>query len=103
MNIPATCASAAEELFDIASARSTFAKHLELAVASDNRISVSRLKELLTPYRDGKCPVVICYRNIIADAQLRLCEEWGVTLHGDLIEGLKKLLGEQNVRISYTA
>jgi DNA polymerase-3 subunit alpha len=92
-----------EELFDIASARSTFAKHLELAVSTDNRISVTRLKELLTPYRDGKCPVVICYRNVVADAQLRLGEEWGVTLHSDLIDGLNKLLDTQNVRISYTA
>ncbi len=92
-----------EELFDIASARSTFAKHLELTVVSDNRISVTRLKELLTPYREGKCPVVICYRNILADAQLRLGEEWGVTLHNDLMDGLSKLLGAQNVRISYAA
>jgi DNA polymerase-3 subunit alpha len=93
----------ADELLDIASARSTFARHLELVVASDNRVSVAHLKELLTPYRDGKCPVVICYRNIIADAQLRLGEEWGVTLHSDLMDGLNKLLGAQNVRISYTA
>ena len=93
----------ADELLDIASARSTFAKHLELVVSMDNRISVARLKELLTPYRDGKCPVVICYRNIMADAQLSLSEEWGVTLHSDLMDGLNKLLGAQNVRINYTA
>jgi DNA polymerase-3 subunit alpha len=91
-----------EELFDVASARSTFAKRLELAVASDNRINVARLKELLTTYRDDKCPVVICYRNVIAETQLRLGEEWRVTLHSDLIDGLNKLLGTQNVRISYT-
>ena len=90
-----------EELFDIASARSTFAKRLELAVSSDHRISAARLKELLTPYRDGKCPVVICYRNMLADAQLMLGEAWGVTLHNDLINGLNKLLGAQNVRINY--
>jgi DNA polymerase-3 subunit alpha len=93
----------AEELFDIASARSTFANRLELGIAPENRVSVSRLKELLTPYRDGKCPVMIRYRNLIADAQLKLGEEWRVTLHNDLLEGLNKLLGAQNVRIHYTA
>ncbi len=93
----------ADELLDLASARSTFAKHLELGVASGNRISVTHLKELLTPYRDGKCPVVICYRNLIADAQLKLGEEWRVTLHSDLMDGLNKFLGAQNVCISYTA
>ena len=92
----------AEELFDIASARSTFANRLELGIAPDNRVSISRLKELLMPYRDGKCPVMISYRNLIADAQLKLGEEWRVTLHNDLLEGLNKLLGSQNVRIHYT-
>jgi len=29
-------------------------------------------------------------------------EQWGVTLHGDLMDGLNKLLGAQNVRINYT-
>ncbi len=91
----------AEELFDIASARSTFANCLELCVSPDNRISVARLKELLSPYRDGKCPVVICYHNIVADARLKLAAEWSITLHSDLMEGLNKLLGEQSVRISY--
>ena len=93
----------AEELYDIASARSTYAKRLELAVSQDRRVGVARLKEYLLPYRDGKCPVVICYRNVLADAQLRLGEEWGVTLHNDLMDGLNTLLGAQNVRISYTA
>jgi len=91
----------AEELFDIASARSTFANCLELCVSPDSRISVARLKELLSPYRDGKCPVVICYHNIVADARLKLAAEWSITLHSDLMEGLNKLLGEQSVRISY--
>jgi DNA polymerase-3 subunit alpha len=90
-----------EELFDMASARSTYAKRLELIITSDHRIGVAKLKELLSPYRDGKCPVVICYRNMIADAQLKLGEEWGVTLHSDLMNGLYKLMGEKNVRISY--
>jgi len=92
----------AEELFDIASARSTFAKHLELSISSDKRIGVARLKELLTPYRDGKCPVVINFSNLIADARLQLGEAWGVTLHNDLMDGLNKLLGAGNVRVNYT-
>ena len=91
----------AEELFDIASARSTFAKRLELCVSLDQRINVLRLKELLTPYREGKCPVVINYRNLIAESQLKLGEDWGVTLHSDLIVGLTSLLDGSNVRISY--
>ncbi len=92
-----------EELFDFASARSTFAQRLELAVSPDKPISVAQLKELLTPYRDGKCLVLIDYRNSVASVPLRLGEEWRVTLHNDLMEGLKKLMGEECVNIVYAA
>jgi DNA polymerase-3 subunit alpha len=91
-----------EELFDLASARSTFAKRLVLTVAENNRVGVKRLKELLSPYCDGKCPVLISYRNGFSEAQLKLAEDWNVTLHSDLIDGLTKLLGAGQVRINYT-
>ena len=91
-----------EELFDFASARSAFAKRLELVVSSDAHISVAQLKEVLTPYRDGKCMAVVCYRNTSGSANLKLGEPWSVTLHSDLMSGLKKLLGEQNVHIAYS-
>ncbi len=91
----------ADELFDFASARSTFAQRLELTVGADSKVCVAQLKELLTPYRDGKCPVLIDYCNGLSGAQLRLGEEWRITLHDDLMSGLKKLLGEQNVHIAY--
>ena len=45
---------------------------------------------------------VMCYRNTSGSAHLKLGESWCVTLHNDLISGLKKLLGEQNVHIAYT-
>jgi DNA polymerase-3 subunit alpha len=90
-----------EELFDFASARSNFAKRLELTVSSDARISVTELKELLKPY-EGKCMVLVCYRNTSGSVNLKLSESWCVTLSNDLISGLKKLLGEQNVHIAYS-
>ncbi|MBI5660423.1 MAG: DNA polymerase III subunit alpha [Nitrosomonadales bacterium] len=91
----------AEELFDFASARSTFARRLELSVSAESKVRVGQLKELLATYRDGKCPVLIAYRNATGGAQLRLGEEWRVTLHGDLMDSLRKLLGEQAVKVVY--
>lgn len=90
-----------EELFDFASARSTFAKCLELTVSADKQISVARLKELLTPYRDGKCPVQVHYRTHDAGCQLRLGEAWQVTLHDDLLRSLRDLLQPENVKVVY--
>ncbi|MBI1175462.1 MAG: DNA polymerase III subunit alpha [Sideroxydans sp.] len=91
----------AEELFDLASARSTFAKRLELSVEAQNRVGIAQLKELFRPYCGGKCPVVINYRNHLGCVPLPLGEDWAVSLHDDLLGGLRKLLGEQAVCVNY--
>jgi len=88
-----------EELFDFASARSHFA--LQLALRCNGKASVAQLKKLFAPYRDGKCPVQIHYRNNEASCQLRLGEAWQVTLHDDLLHGLRELLQAENVKVVY--
>jgi DNA polymerase-3 subunit alpha len=90
----------AEELFDFASARSNFAQ--QLALRCNGNASVAQLKELFTPYRDGKCPVQIHYRNDNASCQLRLGDAWQVTLHDDLLRDLRDLLHEENVKVIYS-
>jgi DNA polymerase-3 subunit alpha len=89
-----------EELFDFASARSHFAK--QLALRCNGNASIAQLKKLFTPYRDGKCPVQIHYRNDNASCQLRLGEAWQVTLHDDLLRDLRDLLKEENVKLVYS-
>ncbi|MGA8147981.1 MAG: DNA polymerase III subunit alpha [Gallionellaceae bacterium] len=91
----------ADKLYDFASARSNFARRLELTINSEKKIRAVQLRELLMPYRDGKCPVAMRYTNAIGSTQLNLGEAWCVTLHDDLMDGLNKLLGAQNVRINY--
>ncbi|HEU0188307.1 MAG TPA: DNA polymerase III subunit alpha [Gallionellaceae bacterium] len=88
-----------EELFDFASARSSFAQ--QLALRCNGKVSVAQLKKLFTPYRDGKCPVQIHYCNDDASCQLRLGEAWQVTLHDDLLHGLRELLQAENVKVVY--
>jgi DNA polymerase III subunit alpha len=89
-----------EELFDFASARSHFAQ--QLALRCNGNASVAQLKKLFAPYRDGKCPVQIHYRNDNASCQLRLGEAWQVTLHDDLLRDLRVLLREENVKVIYS-
>ncbi len=88
-----------EELFDFASARSNFAQ--QLALRCNGKVGVAQLKKLFTPYRDGKCPVQIHYRNDDASCRLRLGEAWQVTLHDDLLNGLRELLQAENVKVMY--
>ncbi len=92
----------ADELFDFASARSAFAKRLELAISDHVNVRVPQLKELFQPYSGGKCPILIQYSNQAATVPLPLGEEWAVTLHDDLLQGLHKILGEQQVRVVYS-
>ncbi len=89
-----------DELFDFASARSHFAQ--QLALRCNGNASIAQLKKLFTPYRDGKCPVQIIYRNDSASCQLRLGEDWQVTLHDDLLRDLRALLREENVKVIYS-
>jgi DNA polymerase-3 subunit alpha len=88
-----------DELFDFASARSNFAQ--QLALRCNGNASIAQLKKLFTPYRDGKCPVQIHYRNEDASCQLRLGEDWQVTLHDDLLRDLRELLKPENVKVVY--
>ncbi len=88
-----------EELFDFASARSHFAQ--QLALRCNGNASIAQLKKLFVPYRDGKCPVQIQYRNDQASCQLRLGEAWQVTLHDDLLRELRELLQAENVKVIY--
>jgi DNA polymerase III subunit alpha len=89
-----------EELFDFASARSHFAQ--QLALRCNGNASITQLKKLFAPYRDGKCPVQIHYRNDNASCQLRLGEAWHVTLHDDLLRDLSDLLQAENVKVIYS-
>ncbi len=91
----------ADELYDFASARAAFARRLDISCSMDQPVRVPQLAELLKPYRGGKCPVQIDYRNLIGSASLRLDEAWQVTLPEELLENLRTLCGAQNVRVVY--
>ncbi len=91
----------AEELYDFASARATFAKRLELTCNINAPVRIPQLAEILKPWCGGKCPVIINYTNLIASSSLRLGEAWQVTLPDMLISDLRQLLGEKNVRVVY--
>lgn len=86
-----------EELFSLAQARSQFAQQLSLRC--DERVKVAQLKALFTPYQNGACPVVIHYRNPHSTCQLKLSELWQLTLADELLDELRNLMGEKNVKV----
>ena len=62
---------------------------------------VARLKDVLKPFRGGKCEVCMQYSNGTADALLTLGDAWSVRLTGELREQLTRLLGEEKYSIHY--
>ncbi|MBB5020195.1 DNA polymerase-3 subunit alpha [Chitinivorax tropicus] len=90
----------ADSLFELAEARSQFAKRLALRM--NGQADAGRLKQILSPYQAGACPVSIKYSNQEAECELVLGDAWRITLHDDLLNELKAWLGEQHVAVRYS-
>ncbi len=89
----------ADRLYDLAAARTHFAKSMRLVC--DGKASTAKLMELLSPYRNGGCPVAVSYRNGAASCEVELGEGWRVHLHDNLLHSLADWLDAGNVSISY--
>ena len=83
-----------DKLFDITSARTQYAKALQVTVRQP--LTVAQLQSLLRPYcdTDSGCPVRLCYRLAHAAAELELGAAWRVRLHDDLLAVLQADSGD---------
>lgn len=63
---------------------------------------VQQLHDLLLPYREGRCEVVVLYANTSATAKLDLGNEWKVRPSRELRDKLSELLGSSSVSLRYT-
>jgi len=86
-------------VLDLAEARNRFARGVQ--ITCNGASSGNRLREVLAPYRSGRCPVSIVYSNRDATCEIDLGEAWRVNLHEDLIKSLAEWFSAENVRIVY--
>ncbi|MGH8763650.1 MAG: DNA polymerase III subunit alpha [Nitrosospira sp.] len=104
----------ADQLYNIDSARSRYAKRMELHC--NGLSNVARLKELLAPYRSSLgpggtdhnkggngwfCPVLVVYRSQSAACELALGDTWRVSLQDNLLQSLSAHFKAENVRVIY--
>ena len=89
----------AEKVFDFPTARNRYARGLRIVCNGDS--SGGKLREVLEPYRTGKCPVQIVYYTNGATCEIQLGDEWRVNLHEDLIQSLSDWLRPENVQVLY--
>ncbi len=84
---------------DLTEARNRFARGVQ--ITCNGASSGGRLRDLLAPYRSGRCPVSVVYTNRGAACEIDLGDAWRVNLHDDLIHSLSEWLSPENVRIVY--
>jgi len=90
---------AAESVLGLAGFRARYAKGLRLAC--NGGANVARLFELLSPFRNGSCPIVVEYRNRGVGGELELPEGWRVNPDEALLAQLRAWLAPENVRVEY--
>ena len=93
----------ADNIVSLGQARLEKAKALRLHIDSrycpDN--FSDQLLASLSPYKQGRCPVMIEYQRTGAKASLQLGQEWQVEPQDELVMTLKDVLGKQNVELLY--
>ena len=93
----------AQRIYDIDHAREAFAKRLVLRVdkVKAGNGFIKDLVEVLSPFREGHCPVLVDYIGQGANAQIQLGRDWRVRPTDELIRRLDELTGREQVRVEY--
>jgi DNA polymerase-3 subunit alpha len=74
---------------------------LSLTPNGQGQLLFRHLHDLLLPYREGSCDVLVQYVGAQAAARLQLGPEWSVRPSRELRDKLTELLGRNSVRILY--
>ena len=91
----------AEEILDVDQARERFARGLEIEILRPAVEFDHDLAAAMQPYRSGKTPVIVRYRNEAAQALLKLGEDWQVAPSSELLAAVSGLEGVAKVRLRY--
>lgn len=93
----------AKTMYNIEQARSHYARYLEVSLPQHKLANgeFSRFSQILGPYREGSCPIIVNYRNAYAHAQIKLGNEWLVTPTDECLQRMREFAGEENVKIRY--
>jgi len=93
----------ARDIMTIADARENYVKSLDLHI-DKNQLSekfIAQFTEVLTPYKEGICPVRVFYQRDEAQGMLELGVQWRVSPSDMLLYDLETLLGEEQVELKF--
>jgi len=93
----------ARDIMTIADARETFVKSLDINVNKSliPDTFIEDFTKVLSPYKDGTCPIRVYYQREEARGMLELGVQWRVTPADLLLYELKVLLGDDNIALQF--
>jgi len=62
---------------------------------------IEQFTQVLSPYKDGTCPVRVFYQREEAEGMLELGVQWRVTPADMLLHEMKVLIGEDNLALQF--
>lgn len=93
----------ARDIMTITDARENYLSSIDIQV--DNSLIsddfIEQFSQVLTPFKEGTCPVRVFYQREEAQAMLELGVQWRVTPADVLLYELKILLGEERVAMEF--
>lgn len=90
----------ASEIMDIRRAREQFARRLLVQVPVADGLP-AQLRQLLTPYRGGHCPIMLQLAHPLGSGQMLLGEDWHVAPEEALLDDLRGRFGNHAVTLQY--
>lgn len=90
----------ADEILDMRRARESFARRLVLNVPVRDALP-QELKDILTPYRGGSCPVALTLSHALGKGTMLLGDDWKVAPEEALLEDLRNRFGSDTVALQY--
>jgi len=91
----------ADRIWGLEQARETFAKGIRVDVMKNDSDFAGKLAETLTPYRQGKCTILLNYQSEQGGVNIPLPEDWKVRPSQELLTRLAKLTAPENVHVVY--
>ncbi len=91
----------ADEILDVDQARERFARGLEIELLHPPVEFDHDLAAAMQPYRTGRTPVLVRYRNEAAQALLKLGSDWQIAPSSELLAAVSGLEGVARVRLRY--
>ncbi|WP_077338346.1 DNA polymerase III subunit alpha [Pseudocolwellia agarivorans] len=93
----------ARDIMTIADARENYVTSLDIHVkrAAIGNNFIEKFSQVLSPFKDGTCPVRVFYQREEAQGMLELGVQWRVTPEDALLHELRTLLGEECLALQF--